>query len=56
MAYWEEWIAKRISKTNPQILGSQNIYIIPLDLDGPMVWLYCPCFLAQSTTKLALFF
>lgn len=29
MAYWEEWIAKRISKTNPQILGSQNIYIIP---------------------------
>ncbi|MFO2978844.1 hypothetical protein SDB20_15390 [Legionella pneumophila serogroup 1] len=29
MAYWEEWIAKRISKTNPQILGSQNIYIMP---------------------------
>ncbi|HAT8180304.1 TPA: hypothetical protein JA361_12800 [Legionella pneumophila] len=28
-AYWEKWIAKRISKTNPQIFGSQNIYIIP---------------------------
>ncbi|BCZ97507.1 TPA: hypothetical protein RJX18_001049 [Legionella pneumophila] len=29
MTYWEEWIAKRISKTNPQILDSQNIYIMP---------------------------
>nr|WP_238146915.1 hypothetical protein [Legionella pneumophila] len=28
-AYWENWISKQASKTNPQILGSKNIYIIP---------------------------
>nr|WP_106183946.1 hypothetical protein [Legionella pneumophila] len=28
-AYWENWTSKRASKTNPQILGSKNIYIIP---------------------------
>ncbi|HFR5598828.1 hypothetical protein SCM29_03855 [Legionella pneumophila serogroup 1] len=56
MTYWEEWIAKRISKTNPQILDSQNIYIMPSGFGWAYGVVVLSCFPAQSTIKLALFF